>query len=316
MKYANDIGGIAGQILIAAAEALDADYSKGDAAYSVTELIDDPHIKRLQREHMAEVVEPVSHSSFKVDGQIVHKILELAAHRLGDAVVIPEKRLFAEIEVQDGLTVRVSGQYDTCAITGEATLGDWKNTSVWAAMQDDPKPEWVRQLNLLGYLAALNGVHVEALEINLRLRDWSATQVGKKAGYPRVPYATVQIPMWPMAETRSYLATRIRAHLDAYGSTDCEPDGRWENPPTFAVMTAGLKRAAKVELSYDDALAWNDRNPDAKRRHRSIVERPGTNNRCEPNGDGHSYCPVTQWCARGRAAHGLPEIVKPTESAR
>ena len=113
--------------------------------------------------------------------------------------------------------------------------------------------------------------------------------------------------MWPVGEQRAYLLHRIRLHADSEGSTDCDPAGRWEKPTTYAVMTAGLKKASKVEPSMDAAVAWADANPDKKGRTREVVARPGKNGRCQRLPTGRSYCPVVQWCARGRAEHGMTQ---------
>ena len=240
-----------------------------------------------------------------MDGQITHAILEAAAASLGESVVIPERRMFADFTadsdaaVQDGTAsvVTVSGQFDALALADD-TLTDWKNTSVWA-IKDDPKPEWTRQLNMLALLCARNDVDVRGLEIVARLRDWSKPKAAREPDYPQRQTVVLPVEMWSLLDADTYIRERITVHANAAGSVECAPDARWDKPTTWAVMKTGRKSALRVLNSVDDAECWMQVH--AARGGDEIVERPGESTRCL------HYCSVAQWCAHGRKCNGWTE---------
>ena len=78
-------------------------YDKGDADYSVSELISPPQITILKQRHDKELEEDVCNMIWALLGKAVHHILEIADNK--DAIT--EERIFLEIAGR-----KVSGQTD------------------------------------------------------------------------------------------------------------------------------------------------------------------------------------------------------------
>jgi hypothetical protein len=138
-------------------------YNKGDAEFSITELLKPARQATLQERHRNELEEDVEDQLFRLYGQIAHVILE-RANRTGFA----EKRLYGLIG-----GARISGQLDTLDMDG-GTLSDWKFTTSWGFKPGTPpKPEWVAQLNMQLELLRQNGMNATKLQIVGLLRDYS-----------------------------------------------------------------------------------------------------------------------------------------------
>ena len=112
-------------------------YSKGDADYSVTELLSPPRVRRLQQRHDAVLTNDVSDMLWALLGSALHVVAERASAE--DHVT--EERIVAEI---DG--VKVSGGIDLQEMTSDGVIiTDYKFTSAYSVMNE--KKEWEEQLN-------------------------------------------------------------------------------------------------------------------------------------------------------------------------
>ena len=251
---------------------------------SVTRLIDAPQIRLLTRAHWAEIEEDASERIWALLGQAVHSILERA-----ETQALTEERLFAEIEGWS-----VSGQFDRLAyFPTQGLLQDYKVTSAWSVL-DGPKPEWVRQLNALRYLATKHGYPVSRLQVVAILRDWSRGKAQAGGNYPQAQVVTLEIPVWPMHETDAYLRERVHLHQLAElqqerggPGSECTPEERWEKPATFAVRKSGRKTAVRVFDTEAEAQTL------AATLSGGYVEtRPGASVRCA------DYCAVRGFCAQ------------------
>ena len=251
---------------------------------SVTRLIDAPQIRLLTRAHWAEIEEDASERIWALLGQAVHTILERA-----ETQALTEERLFAEIEGWS-----VSGQFDRLAyFPTQGLLQDYKVTSAWSVL-DGPKPEWVRQLNALRYLATKHGYPVSRLRVVAILRDWSRGKAQAGGNYPAAQVATLEIPVWPMHETDAYLRERVHLHQLAELQQErgepvpaCTPEERWEKPATFAVRKSGRKTAVRVLDTEAEA-----QNLAGTLSGGYVETRPGESVRCA------DYCAVRRFCAQ------------------
>ena len=71
----------------------------------------------------------------------------------------------------------------------------------------------------------------------------------------------------------------------------CTPDERWHKPGVFALMKAGRKSSIKNSATLEEAKNYcKEKSIDLNNKTFAIVERPGSDNRCE------SYCNVNQFC--------------------
>jgi hypothetical protein len=258
-------------------------YDSQGADISVTKLIDAPQRVTLRLKHEDDIVVDVSDMIWSLEGQGIHHVLERAA--MPGALI--EHRFFADV-----LGWKLSGQADWLHPESK-TLIDYKHTGTYNMGQ---KPEWERQLNVLRWLALQNDIEVERLFICAFYRDWSKMGTLRGGDYPPAKGQMYPIRVWPMAETRAYIESRIRMHQQARIGQPvlCTEDERWASAPKWALMQLGKKRAVRL---YDaDPKATLGRLPEDQ----YVEYRPGESRRCQ------HYCEVARWCPQWAATHHDP----------
>ncbi|OUW93407.1 MAG: hypothetical protein CBD88_07015, partial [Flavobacteriales bacterium TMED228] len=100
-------------------------YSKGDADFSVTELIDSPRISQLKTRYAEYVQQDALDMLYMFDGKAVHYLLEQAGKQIKITEGIVEKRFHAE---HDG--VKITGAVDYFDMERKV-IQDYKRVSVW-----------------------------------------------------------------------------------------------------------------------------------------------------------------------------------------
>ena len=256
-------------------------YSRGKSDISVTQLITPPYQRKLRQS--VESVEDVADKLFALYGQIGHGILERAGLKAGSDV---ENRLFADV---NGWTV--SGQYD---LIDDGVLMDYKFTTFWSVKGDEPKAEWVQQLNLLRVLAIRNGIDVRALRIIAMLRDHQRSAAERDSEYPQFPIVPVEIPMWDLKAAEDFMLERVKLHQQD-SPEPCSDDDRWLQPSVYALKKSGAKKAIKLFNTLDAAEAAM---PSEKGYF--VEHRPGEYRRCM------SYCNVSHGCPVWQKAQQTP----------
>lgn len=242
----------------------------------VTELINPPICKKLALQYWDTITADASEFLWSLLGSGVHAVLA----KQDDKALI-EKRVTIEIQ-----GIKLSGQIDRYEIADES-IDDYKCTSVWSYLFG-LKPEWVAQLNLYKKLIESSGLAVKRLRINAVLRDWQLSKA-VQADYPKMPFAVIDIPIWPKAEMLNYINTRIFVHRSE--PLPCSPDERWQRPSTFAVMKEGRKSAIRVKDTKEEAEAYlNTEVKAADQKKCQVVERVGEAIKCK------SYCLVRDIC--------------------
>lgn len=262
-------------------------YNSGACDISVTQLIGPPQIRVLTREHADELTEDASDRIWSLVGQIGHGILERA-----EISAIAERRLFAEIAGW-----RISGQFDRLTFHDDGTLSDYKFTSVWA-VANGLKPEWEAQLNILRWLAAVNGYPIiRRLLLIAILRDWSRGKARQGHPYPPHQVKILPVPLWDLDTTREHVKARIALHkladeCAAHGDPlpRCTDAERWTQPTVFAVRKPGRQRAVHLFNTEDAALLHSAKVPGGYVEHRH-----GESLRCA------DYCAVADYCAQRQA---------------
>ncbi len=255
-------------------------YVRGEADYTVTQLINPPRIEALKAKFGDKITEDVADRIFSLFGRAIHTILEQAA----DERYQVETRYQTEFE---GATI--SGQIDLYD-KQEKSLEDWKITSRWVAVEG-PKDEWVAQQNINRYIMWRNKIEVKRCRNILIYRDWSKLQAAMKQDYPQRQVEIVPIPLWSKEEVETYLSERIAMHRAARSVELplCTDKERWAKPTRYALMQKGRKTAIKLYDIEDQAKGAVDGS-----KGRFVEERPGTNQRCR------FYCPVLPFCSQGR----------------
>ncbi len=253
------------------------DYTRGDAALSVTQLISPPQLVALVKRHENEIEEDAADRIWLLLGKIAHGILERA-----QSTALREQRLYTTI---DGM--RISGSFDHLSLT-DGVLSDFKVTSTWAVKNSMDKHEWVEQLNCYAYLCAEAGLTVNKLQIVAICRDWSKREAARDDSglYPKHQVAVIGMPLWPSEQTFEFIRERVRMHRAAEQQLpQCSREDRWQRSDTWAVMKEGNKRAMRVCLSVEEAEAIAAGNSKL-----AVVHRPGEPIRCQ------EYCSVSKFC--------------------
>ncbi len=242
---------------------------------SVTRLIDSPMIRSLSESMGDQVEVDAIDQVYSTLGSGVHYWFELAGEVMPH--IRTEERLYAE---RGGKTL--SGQYDVYDERG--IIWDVKVTSVWTVINGDVK--WLKQLNVLKWLAEQNDMSVTGLRILVLMRDWQRSKALRDKSYPQHPLGIVEIPMWDNDRVERYIDGRLKAHFrDPPG---CSNEERWLTSTVYAVKKDGRKSALKLCESNEEAAEYIDAHKDAKKLF--VEVREGEARRCE------LYCPVSKWC--------------------
>lgn len=262
-------------------------YSKGNANYSVTEIISPPRIQRLRMRHNDEMEQDVADMLWQLLGSALHVVAERGEH----PDYITEERLNASV---DG--VILSGAIDIQKVTPQGIIiTDYKFTSAWALRQD--KFEWEAQQNIYAWLVnKVKEKPVVGVQICALIRDWSRREASVKADYPQAPIQVIDLPQWDLERTEAYIKERITLHMDSKVQDDwgedlplCTAEERWIRGDAWAVMLKGKKRAFRVfdnEEGAKNLVASLHGNTGA-----CIEKRAGEAIRC--TGD---FCGVSKWC--------------------
>ncbi len=207
-------------------------HSKGDAEFSVTELLQPPKVRALKMLHADKITEDYSDSIASFIGTSVHKMLEDGNKDKDE--YISEMSLSGTIDkISVGKeTCKISGTVDLIDIKNYA-LVDFKTTGAYGVMYD--KPEWEQQLNIYGYLYAKQEKKdsLPTLEISAILKDWSKNRAKRSNTYPPSPVFQKPIVSWKMNEVEDFIRERIRLHRVAIQEPemfDCTDEERWLSP--------------------------------------------------------------------------------------
>lgn len=257
-------------------------YTKGDADFSVTELLTPPQLRRLRIEHHDELEEDVADRIWSLLGSSVHHVIERAGLR--SLASLNEVTVMADYE-----GFKIKGQADHVALD-EGTLYDFKVTSVWKVRNNIPAPEWIEQTNIYRRLLEREiGLFIDAVAIIAILRDWSRNEAANTSGYPQAQVVRLDIPLWTPEQTDAFILERIAQHT-APEPQPCTDAERWIKPAKYAVMKRGNMRAVRLfDTSHEaDLLA-------ASSASLYVEYRPGQAVRCQ------NWCPVSRWCSQWAA---------------
>ncbi len=263
-------------------------YTRGDAQFSITDLIKPPQLLALERKHDSEIESDISDQLWMLLGQAVHHILERGESVSADNIA--EERLFLSVN-----GTKVSGRVDLYDGKKQQVI-DYKVTSTWSFLFGD-KPEWTAQLNLYRLLYEHAGFPVKTLEIHAILRDWSKGKARQGGDYPKIPFITKNIPIWPKQTTFDYMKERIQLHTIAKTTLDhllpsCSPQEQWARQTVYALMKEGRKSAIKLYNSYEEAAMDKEdaTQTDKKNQKFYIQTRPSEKVRCK------DYCNAKPFC--------------------
>lgn len=263
-------------------------YTKGDATFSVTELLDSPQITQLKQRHADEIERDASDMVFSLLGRAVHNLLEEHGKRAG---LVAEERLYAEI---DGW--RISGGIDL----QDGLITDWKVTTAKAAFAG--KLAWEQQLNCYDWLyTQRHGHQSPGLQICALIRDWQKEKALNQPNYPQAPIKTIPVRLWTPEEQLTFIRERVTIHAAARAAEafqepppPCTDEERWKRGGTWALIKVGNKRATAI---YEDEAEARRAQDEAAAAAKKGVEymldhRPGLPHRCM------HYCDVAAFCSQ------------------
>jgi hypothetical protein len=268
-------------------------YTKGDADFSVTEIIDSPRISRMRHIYGDEIKKDYYDSIYPLLGTAIHSILE--ENKTDNDIA--EERLYINV---DGKTL--SGQIDLQVKDGNGYhVYDFKTTSaISISYNPEGKDEWSNQLNCYATLVEEStGRDVKSIGVWAILRDWSKMNAEKRKNYPKAPVILINIPLWDRQERLDYIRTRVLKHSMVVDIDDesllpeCTKEERWGSDRTFAVFNytkAGSERsrATRVFDDVNEAERFAKENGGPYR----IETREGRNSRCE------SWCEFSEKCSQ------------------
>ena len=228
-------------------------YSKGNADFSVTELISPAQIKVLQKLHANQLTKDVSENIWLLLGTAVHYILEQAtghplAHQVSfrmsqledikskledlEVGAIPAKQSMTDIimniidrqppmdsaiETEFRASINLGGYIISGAVDwydkDNLIIEDYKVVTVWKFMHGDWE-DYIKQLNMYKYLFAENGRPAKTLKINAIFKDWKARELGRD-NYPEYAVKQIDIPVWDSLDTLQYILDRLKLHSAA-----------------------------------------------------------------------------------------------------
>ena len=276
--------------LVNAIENSSKDYmsTRGDTDYSCTQLIDSPTLRRMCVLCADDIIEDVDDLYFTIFGSILHKILEDSV----DEEDLAEQRWFAEV-----LGKKISAMGDHLA--GDGTLSDYKYTSVFKIKKGLGNVDWERQLNVLAYLARLDGYDVDKIQIIAYPKDWRKSESLRTQDYPGKE-TKIEFPLWTMKEAEKYIEERVELHMDMDEIDDpadlpiCSQSDRWKDDDKWAVMKLDAKRANRVLESEEEAAAHMKGLEEKNPKDIYIIEfRKGTAKRCEEYCKARYVCPYS-----------------------
>ena len=256
-------------------------YTKGEADFSVTELIKPPQINRLWAEHENKISMDVRDEFWKLLGRGVHNVLE----QYSDGGV-SEERHFAKVG-----DLTVSGAIDLVSI---GMVTDYKVTSTYSVMKG-LKPEWEQQLNMYSWLLRQNDISSSSLRIVALCRDWIRSRSDRSQRYPASPIVIIPVPKWPDEQQDQYIEERVRVHMDE-STIPCTSEERWARGRYMVTGTDVKLKKPKLFDTLVEASVWTQgkENP-AKGIAYQITETTPTYVRCEGNWCGvRDFCPQYQ----------------------
>lgn len=211
---------------------LDNTYDGGTSEFTTTGLIGPPRKSHFKAQGYESIETPTG-AFYSTLGTILHKILELYARE--DEGEIAERRLYATIQ---GHTI--SGQIDLYEKSIK-TVSDWKFIG---GEQRKIKPDHWKQLQINGRLAELNGWEVESVAICYFIRDWKMMQALQDPSALQFGVQPYVVP-YEREEAIKLIDQCVKEHAEAKAGNprDCTREEKWQDPPIFAIIKNGGKRA-------------------------------------------------------------------------
>jgi hypothetical protein len=256
-------------------------YSKGDADYSVTELIGSPLERVLKKRHHDEMEIDVDRLMFMFFGTMAHAVVEKADMSY---IVDKEHRMFIK---HDG--VMVSGQLDVVYMAStKLRLDDVKFTGK-GVNNDGAKLAWKRQANTYRFMyQKTKNVLIDELGILAFFRNSNMFEM---------KCARIPIKVFPLHKVDEFLSKQIALHKiidwDVTSKVpECTPDDRWASEECWVIMPKQKAKKCLPGKFLDETDALKKLLATDKKKYPNayIEHRPMLNMKCEEACDVSKYC--------------------------
>jgi len=269
------------------------DYDKGEADYSMTEIIQPPRISFLKKMYHDQMEVSIEELWASLVGTAIHNAME-SVH---DADSIQEKRFYITI-----LDRKIGLKPDIITVFSKLPSGhlvyklhDYK-TMKPGAVRYGVKPDYTKQAN--GYTYALRqlGMDVQYAAIEWMAVGWDYNEYIKGIeGYPKNMVGTFPVPLWTNERTKAFLENRIKLYKACEGCTAnnlpfCTMDERWQKPDAWIVSKRGKNRQLprlKFLTEQEAISAMRSRKDNAEC---EVLHRKSPAVRCE------RWCSVKSFC--------------------
>jgi hypothetical protein len=265
------------------------DYDKGQADYSVTQLLDAPRIVILKNRYSEEKdIDSMIPSAL---GTYVHKAVEQKLDRVYMKVCN---------SVVGGLADRIDGK----------VLTDFKHTRVFAYMDQDQMLKFRQQLLLYAYMYNRNKYDISVVQNAFLFTDWMPSVARRDRRYPQTrflehewPFSDEELSVVPEFMEKRVKALEWNAEQCDEDLTLCTKKDMWYTGDVWAVKKKGAKKAVSGGLHNTEESAKKhvnkllvdqtyDYNTKIQERNKYTIEyREGVRVRCEQN-----HCGVAQHC--------------------
>lgn len=270
------------------------EYTKADADFSISGLLDSPRIQVLRSRHFPGITEDITDGFKAWIGSVMHKHLsEKDAKRDG---LLSSGHMFVTIQGK-----KIKGESDLYN-ENDHSVTDYKFTSVYALIYESRDDKFEEQLNGYAMLFRDLGLEVKSLKIVYFLTDWSKRKASREENYPKSPIVVKEFRLWTQEECEQFYSEKIYIHstsqdLDDDQLPECTDEEKWQSETSYAVMKEGNKKATKNFSTESEANSFIEEKvkegltDKKKAKDKYYVQvRPGEAIRC------NMYCPVKEFC--------------------
>ena len=230
----------------------------------VTQLQTPPYAWNLYRNKWDEIVKDYSDQLLIAQGSSLHECYEK---------YLPEQGWECEVHFEKEIDgVILTGTCDAFNPTTEILI-DLKQTSVWGPSYkiDD----YTKQTNCYAWFLQKRGMAVDKIYIDVWYRNWALKQSGYSKDYPKIPFETIEIPVWGVQRTENYIKQQLE-YLTMC-KDECSREDRWQK---YSIMKNKNKTPSRNTTTVEEANLWIDKyhkeNPTKKDKF-TIVDSPPLN---------------------------------------
>lgn len=210
----------------------------------VTELLIPANARNLLIENWDDLEQDYSDWLISCQGDAMHEAYKKYLGTQGWHCEIPLQIDFGNVELV--------GTCDAFNMD-ERLLVDLKQTAVWSPGYKIE--DYTKQTNCYGFMLPTNvgGAYVRKIQIDVWYRNWKLKDSQWDHQYPKIPYETIEIEVWPLAKTEAFIKERIDYLLNYEG--ECTRADKWQKYSAFRNTNKNPDRNFDTK---EEAQKWID----------------------------------------------------------